>query len=752
MRLADWPRAQNRAKLNDLYNGFPPFSDDELGEGRFATNVNFLSGTTMLHNARLQFNTAFNSTPQLFTVTIDRGPAWKRRVWSEIVTKEMNKRIKNSREFLGCRKSVFALDVLHGIGPSYWENRQAWCPKSLGVEDVLVPSDTLTDTSNLPFFAIYRRYTPFELHKLTHGPKVDAAWNMDLVERAIAWADKEAQNLMSTTWPEVWSPEKMSERIKQDSGLYASDCVPTIDTFDVYFWDDSDDQAGWKRRIVLDAWGTPGYGGIGFQAKPNIKAPGKYDAPDRTFMGSRNEFLYDSGDRVFADKIDQIIHFQFADCSCVAPFRYHSVRSMGWLNYSVCKLENMLRCKLSDATFEAMLQYFRVDSPADQQRAEKVELRDRGVIPPGVHFIQPNERWQVPQGLVEFALQLNRQTLAENSVSYSSNVEANDESDETATKTNARVDAGSALIGSVMTDAYNQAEFQYREIGRRFCNKSSSNADVRAFRLACLKQGVPEEILDAECHQITANRVIGMGNKTRQQTMASRLMALRPSLPPPAQKIVDRLYILANSDDPNLPDLMVPEMQEVSDTTHDAQLTAGALLQGLPVAAKPGINYVEMITGLLQAMQTVVTRIQKTDNVGTQNEIIGLSNLGNNIAAYIKLLAADKHEKQHAKIFSDGLGKLMNEVKGFAQRFTEKQKQSGAQLDPETQAKIQAIVLTAQTKAKVASEAHAQRTAQRQLAFEQKTKQDAVQHRVDIAKTDLEAAANVKRNGRLKAF
>ena len=40
----------------------------------------------------------------------------------------------------------------------------------------MIPSNTLLTMKNLPFFAIFRSYTAYELHRLTHGPKVDPAW------------------------------------------------------------------------------------------------------------------------------------------------------------------------------------------------------------------------------------------------------------------------------------------------------------------------------------------------------------------------------------------------------------------------------------------------------------------------------------------------------------------------------------------------------------------------------------------------
>jgi hypothetical protein len=107
----------------------------------------------------------------------------------------------------------------------------------------------------------------------------------------------------------------------------------------------------------------------------------------------------------------------------------------------------------------------------------------------------------------------------------------------------------------------------------------------------------------------------------------------------------------------------------------------------------------------------------------------------------------------------------MNELKGFAQRLQEQmkkqaqdaQKQNGGP-DPKDAAKIQGTLLTAKTKVQIARESAAQRTAQRQIQFQQKIHQDAEKHNLELAKTrrehganieklDLEAAANIRRTG-----
>ncbi len=754
MRLADYPRAVNRAKLNDLYNGVPPYDPQEEAQNRFLTNVNFLEGTNILHEARRQFTNAFSSGQQLVNVGLDYGPVWRRRGWGTKITTELNKKLRRSRLYSDARDSVFSLDVLHGIGPSMWEDRETWCPYPLGVEDVLVPSNTYTSLRNLPFFAVYRQYTGYELWRMTHGPHRDPAWNMDMVNQCIAWVDREAAQLMSASWPEVWSPEKMSERIKQDGGLYASDAVPTIDTFDVYFWNDSGKKSGWNRRIILDAWGSPGVGGAGGIA-PAGGPLSQSKRPDKTFLETRNQFLYDPRDRVYAQRLEEIIHFQFADASCVAPFRYHSIRSLGFLLYAVCHLQNRLRCRFNDHVFENLLQYFRVADPADAERLSQVDLIDKGVVPEGLSFVTQAERWQINQAVVEQAFELNRQSLSENSASFTQDLDQTQNKEETATRTMAKVNASAALVGSMLNRAYNQQAYQYLEIARRFCVKNSKDPDVRAFRVECLKAGVPEEALNVERWDVQPVRVIGSGNKMLQVAMADKLYAMRGVLDPEAQKLVDRIYVLANSDDPALAEQLVPEQKHISESVHDAQASVGSLLAGQPMSIESGMNHAEYVETWLHALALQVKKIETRGGVPTNDELAGLLNIAYHIEQHLRLLAQDKTAKQQVRKYGDDLKQLQNMIKAFAQRLQEQQQkaqqQNGGGMDPADKAKIAATLIGAQAKAKIAEQSHAQKTAQRKLAFEQQMHQDAERHRLEIHKKATETANNVQLD-KMKAF
>ena len=757
MRLSDWPRAENRTKINSLFNGAPPYSESEVEQDNTATNVNFLRPTKLAHDARRQFNNAFLSPDPLFQVNIDHGSVHRRREWSQKITAELSRIMKNHLPYVETRRSQFALDVMHGIAPVTWKDRYCWCPDARGVEDILVPSNTLLDMSNLPFFAEYVQYTSQQLWELTHGPNIDSGWNIPVVEAAIRWADQQAQVLMSASWPEVWSPEKMEERIKQDSGLYASDAIPTIDCFKFYYWHDDGKQSGWRLKIILDAWGTTGFGG----QSPGAPVPKN---SNKKYGLEKSEFVYDSEKRpnpLFADDRNQIVHWQFADGSCVAPFRYHSVRSLGFLLYSICHLQNRLQCKFNDAVFENLMQYFRIGNMGDAERALKVDLTDKKALPEGLQFVKADERWQVNEAMVGQLMSLNRSMMDENSAAYITDTETEGNPEETATKTMARVNSSAALVSGMLNQAYTYQKFQYVEICRRFCLANSRDSDVRNFRLKCLQAGIPEEALDVNKWDIVPTRVIGGGNKMLQQAMSDKIMTLYwNKLDPSAQREALQLGIAITTDDYDLARRWAPDEPQVSNSSHDAQLAAGTLMMALPMDFKQGVNHEEYATELMKAMAIKIKQIEARGGIATPDEITGLQNVagetiqgqplpGNGAAKHIQIFAQElehphfkgiqsdqKSIKQKVKGYTDGLAQLMNQVKQIATNSAKQQQakqQQGGGVPPEAQAKIASATITATTKAKLAEQSHAQRTAQRQIQFEQGLQQDQQKHQLEMA-------------------
>lgn len=741
LKLGDYPRGRNRALINNLFNGAPPYTDEEVLENNIEVNVNFLESTRLGHDARSQFYQAFLKPGNFFTCSTDSGAVHNRQKYAQIVTKEVNRIMKHSIPYMECFRSKFAQNVLHGISPSGWRDSQRWMPDSLGIEDVLIPANTLLTMVNLPFFAIRRSLTAPELIKMTSGEHVDKGWNKPLVKACVDWIDQESMALMGNNWPEAWSPEKVAERVKSDGGFYVGDSVPTIEVFDFFFWNDDPKRAGWNRRMILDTWSTPTLaGGMPTMAK---KAGGIYNSEKKA-----GRFLYNPGDRIFACQREEIINWQFADLSAVAPFRYHSVRSLGFLLYSVCHLQNRTRCKFSEAVFEQMMIYFRVKGAEDAQRALKVNLVNRGFVDDSIDFIKAGDRYQVNTQLAQLGMSENANLIAQNSSSYTASPQQGTSNvEKTKFQVMAETNAITSLVSAGLQQAYLYQKPEYREIFRRFQIKNSRDPEVRTFQANCLRQGVPDKVLyNPAAWELEPERVLGAGNKTLEMSISEQLMAMRNLYDPESQRQILRDVTLAVTDDAARAEALVPEkVAQVTDSVHDAQLAAGALLQGLPIAIKSGMNHIEYVDTMLKTLVMVVQRTMKGKDA-TPQSIQGMQNLAFHINQHIQLIAQDPNEKSRVKKYGDQLGKIMNAVKALAQQLAEKMKQEaqqgGGQMD-ETQAKIQAMLITAKAKAESGSLSHAQKTAQRQIQFEMETQQKRQQFEMDMKQREAEMRADL---------
>jgi hypothetical protein len=178
----------------------------------------------------------------------------------------------------------------------------------------------------------------------------------------------------------------------------------------------------------------------------------------------------------------------------------------------------------------------------------------------------------------------------------------------------------------------------------------------------------------------------------------------------------------------------------------------GTLMGGTAVTPKPGLNPVEVLATMLRLMQAKVIDIKQTGGVGTPQDVIGLNHSQKYCEAFLKMLEADKGSVNLVRMFAGELGTLANETKAFMQRQAEaaKQKQQqgngGPSIDPKDVARVEGMKLQAQTKAQIAKESHAARTAQKQLSWEQQLKQKREDHAADLQAKDLEVAATIGRN------
>jgi len=200
----------------------------------------------------------------------------------------------------------------------------------------------------------------------------------------------------------------------------------------------------------------------------------------------------------------------------------------------------------------------------------------------------------------------------------------------------------------------------------------------------------------------------------------------------------------------------VPEEQaQVTDSVHDAQLSAGVLMMGLPVALKTGLNHAEYCDTLLESMSAIIKKIEARGGMATIDELIGLQNMANHITEHIDIIAQDETEKATVKELGDELGKAMNLVKAYGQRLEEQQKKmaqaqaqgNGGGMDPKDMAKVKAMQIQAKAKAQNLRESHAQKTAQKQVQWKLEQQRKMDDHQMDMQKRKAEMASDLQAQG-----
>lgn len=733
MRLSEWPRAANRSRINALANGEPPFDVEEARQNGDAVNFNDLSLTRAAHDARAQLYQAFNKPGQFFSARTDYGAVARRQERGVILSREASRVMKNSLRYFEAQRSKFAQTVLHGIGPVMWEDDDYWCARPVGVEDLLIPGGTFLSFDNLPYFARWRAYTALELYEATHRPRRDPGWNMDAVRAALKWADREtARGMGASQTADYWTPEKWRERYKEDSGLYASDRVPTVDVFDFYY---RGDDGGWCRRVIFDEWAGSGRYRAGTSRPDGIAARNSINGRH----GRDSRFLYSSGDRAITPHLDQRLHFQFADLSAVAPFRYHSVRSLGFLLYAVCHLQNRLRCRFSDAVFENLLMYLRVRSLDDAERSLQVNLYNRAVIDESVSFLNPAERWQPNFNLAELGLSEFKQLIADSSGAFTQDRNfSRDRVEKTKFQVMAEVNAMTTLISSALQQAYVYQKQEYIEDFRRLLRPNSADPAVRSFRQRVLAAGVPEKLLAPECWDIEPERIMGAGNKTMEMAIAQQLWEMRAAYPPQSQSRLLRDITLAVTDDAARTLELVPEAPEITRAQHDAMMAFGALMAGGLVKWPPSHNGLEVAATLLAELEMA---LEQTPDFTTLERSNGLANVALHVSGLLESVAGDEAQRPVVRSMQDGLMQLSNAIRGLQQRAQEQAAAGNGDGEAAlTAAKLAAEQVKAQTKADNTRDAHMQRTAQRQVAFEMEQQREDARAAADLRRKEAEAA------------
>jgi hypothetical protein len=312
--------------------------------------------------------------------------------------------------------------------------------------------------------------------------------------------------------------------------------------------------------------------------------------------------------------------------------------------------------------------------------------------------------------------------------------------------------------------AYTYEEHCYREICRRYCIKGNPDKDVREFRLACLKQGVDPKMLDVERWDVTAERVLGGGNKTLEMAQVQFLQGMRKNLNPDAQRRVDHIAIESSTDDPALAEELasLSSQKKVSTSTMNAQYATERILKGLPYSLPQDAVVEDYVLVWLSDLKALTEQMQQPMIGMDAKSLAGAFALAQAVEPLIQKLAEDPEEKEKANGYDSALKQLEQHLQALSQKLQQQmkaqQKTNGngeaaagaAKVQAEqakTAAALKGKLMIDQAKAKNMLESHGQKTAQKQIQFEMSQQQKDRAAAADLRRKHIDHAHDTMLSG-----
>jgi hypothetical protein len=744
MQLAQQPLQRNRTLINALFNGESPWTDDEADAENVNTRVNWLHATRIASNATNQLNAAFFKGDRYFSVRVDKGPVRLRAPVSAIITKGINRELKRCRAYRAARESAHAQVVLHGPGPMPWRDRYCPYPSTGGIDDLIIPAGTLCDMSNLDRFAFYRELTWRQLNDAAFGKGADPSWNRDYVKALMATLYKTGMTpiYQGNRW---LFPEKMAEDYKEGASWTSNSTLPRLLAWDFFYCDE--ETGKWNRRIVLD------YSSIGAATGDD----GKPLVRDTDAVMKNREVLYERDN--YADDWSEVLHFYTGNCSNVAPYRYHSMRSIGFLLFGACLTLNKLMCRQVDHMFQQLLTLFRNVSEDNREQLGLVDLHNFGVLPQGVNMVPANERYLVDPRFIELGVNQMTQLIAQSAMSFVPDLDGvSKDKAMTATETLVRQNQSVSLTSAVIGQLADQSTYEYREICRRFCIKDNPHPMAKKFRDELKKEGIDlDEYLDVDAWDVVPEVAVGAGNKASELMVTQALMQeLYPIADAEGQRLVARRRYSALTDNPDEAMMIWPEVPSpAGNDAQQAQNAFGILMDLHQPMVPDGVNHIVMVSVLvaqgMQSLQQAELAMQQPSGLSIAVEkVAGVAN----VAAFAQqelVKVSQMRELPGMKQIVAELDKQLKGMQGALMQIGKAVQAAEEQMQPQMsgeeqklQAKLMDIKATGDLNRQLAAASANQKLEQRQVQWLSTTQQKEAGTQAEIQRTDARTAAELR--------
>lgn len=493
LKDSDDKSARNRAEIQAMFDGVPPYNDSDLvASGQaYRCNVNFDEASSILESATAGYIDLIHSVEHLLTLKTEYGDSKTRAEYNDIMAQELTRAIRSWPQFHFNYQLLVQNFVAHGVGIAYWEDDIDWRWRVSMFGDFLIPRKTLACEDEIEVAICVRSYQVHQLYRFIEDPEVAAemGWNVNEVRKAIVKATNGSTSTF-TDWEEI-------QREFKNNDLFTG-------------------TAGASEVKVLHAWVKEFDGTVSYYMTLENNEAEQFLCVKRSLYRHVNSA------------------FVFFPFGIGTNGYYHSIRGLGYKIFPQIQLSNRLRCQMADG---AMLSSTLLLQPSDEQALEDLNFTYYGpysVLAPGTVNVVERAMPDVSKSAMPFLNDLVAQMQVKTGVYEGAKSGINDNREKTKFETQAILSGQSRLSLAALNLFYEPWGRVLKETVRRFVcgcyvDGEPGSREILEFKERCSMRGVPvEAIAMIDIDSVRPVRAIGSGSEAARLLATDELTQLMP--------------------------------------------------------------------------------------------------------------------------------------------------------------------------------------------------------------------------------
>jgi hypothetical protein len=484
MREADRVNSQNRAMQQAMFDGEPPYDDQELiasGQGH-RCNLNFDEAAGLLESSLGGYVDLLESVEVLITTPLSKKkfPASDQRFEQEqVIAEEFTRILREWDKFDFNHLLLSTYFIKFGVGFAYFPDEQDWRWSVDCMANVFVPRRTFATESEIEVTCIARKYQAHQLYRFIKNEESAKVmgWNITATKRAISMA-------CSPNHTNGDDFEKYADDLKNND-FYTGYATASEIAVVHYYWQEFN---GTVSHCI----------GLEHSAKDNR-------------VEKDEEFLYVNRSR-YQEMSEAMIAFTYG---IGTNGYFHGIRGLGYKIFPQIQVSNRAHCQSIDGAMMASSVMIQAKTDDAMDDLELMYFGPYTVLSSGFDVVEQRAMPNLSQNIMPVLANMSSMLQAK-----TGQYQAGASKTERQSKFEKQIEVtqGAKLGATGLVLFYKPFQRLMRQVGRRMTTPKYAKDDpggkwVHEFWQRCVDRGVPLDVVQSvDWKQAKVAKAIGGGS------------------------------------------------------------------------------------------------------------------------------------------------------------------------------------------------------------------------------------------------